>query len=123
MPYSLKWSRDYYLHQDYNLLNAFGLAAQNQAALIQQQLSPSQAEGLLSNLSGDINFVSNNIGGTVTMPWNKFYYLYTDPNSVNILNKLKNLQFASYPHGSRNITFRYGAGSMQGNAVNKSFNY
>jgi len=123
MPYSLKWSRDYYLHQDYNLLNAFGLVAQTQAAIIQHQLSPSQAEDLLSNMSGDINFVSNNIGGTVTMPWNKFYYLYTDPNSVNILNKLKNLQFASYPHGSRNITFRYGAGSMQGNAVNKTFNY
>ena len=121
MPNELKWMRDYYIREDYNLLNAFGLLAQTQAAIIQHQLDPSQAENILSQMDGDITFSWNDIGGTVTMPWNKFYYLYTDPSSMALISKLKTLSFTAFPSGTRNIIFQYRAGSMQGNQITKSF--
>jgi len=119
--YQMKWSRDYYIRQDYNMMNAFGLTAQTQAAIIQHQLDPGDQENTLSQMDGDISFAWNNIGGTITMPWNKFYYLYTDQKSMTIINNLKNLKFSPIPGGSRIVKFHYQAGSMQGNMVIKSF--
>ncbi|MDP4254808.1 MAG: hypothetical protein Q8938_12435 [Bacteroidota bacterium] len=121
MPYQLKWTRDYYIQQDYDLLSAFGLVAQTQAAITQHQLDPSQAEEILGQMDGNINFVWNAIGGSVSMPWDRFYSLYTDPNSMAILNKMRNLKFTAYPAGTRSIRFRYQAGTLEGNAVTKTF--
>ncbi len=121
LPFQLKWTRDYYIQEDFNLLNALGLVAQTQAAITQHQLDPSQAEDILGQMSGDISFVWNDIGGTVTMPWNRFYYLYTDPNSIAILNKLRYLKFMPYPSGTRNINFHYQTGPLQGATVTKTF--
>ncbi len=119
--HQIKWSRDYYIRQDYNLLAAFGLTAQTQAAILQHQLDPGDQESTLAEMDGDINFASNNIGGSVTMPWNKFYYLYTDPKSMAILNNLRYLKFTGISQGSRIINFHYQAGWMQGTLVTKSF--
>ncbi len=120
-PYQFKWTRDYYIQEDFNLMSALGLVAQTQASIIEHQLDPSQAEDILSHMSGNINFVGNDIGGSVTMPWNKFYYLYTDPNSMNILNQLRYLKFEPFPAGTRNINFRYQAGTLQGGIITKPF--
>ncbi len=119
--YQLTWSREYYIKQDYNLMKTFGLTAQTQAAIIQHQLDPGDQENTLSEMSGDITFANNSIGGTITMPWNRFYYLYTDPNAMNIVNKLRYLNYTSIDSGSRQIKFQYQVGSMQGSTVLKSF--
>ncbi len=119
--YQLTWSRDYYIRQDYNLMNTFGLTAQTQASIIQHQLDPGGQESTLSQMDGVVTFATNAIGGTISMPWNKFYYLYTDPNSMNILNKLRYLSFTPIASGSRTIHFQYKAGSMPGSTVSKTF--
>ena len=118
--YQLTWSREYYIKQDYNLMKTFGLTAETQAAIIQHQLDPGDQENTLSEMNGDISFASNGIGGTITMPWNRFFYLYTDPNSMSIVNKLRYLNYTPIAPGSRQIKFQYQAGSMQGSAVSKS---
>ncbi|CAN5537596.1 hypothetical protein BH11BAC5_BH11BAC5_27070 [soil metagenome] len=41
--------------------------------------------GILSNMDGDISFAYSGLGGYVGMPWNKFYYLFSDPFSMNII--------------------------------------
>jgi hypothetical protein len=119
--FQFKWSRDYYIRQDYNMMNAFGLTGQTQAAIIQHQLDPKDQEDILSQMDGDISFAWNDVGGTITMPWNKFYYLYTDPKSMTILNNLKNLKFSALSGGSRTINFHYQADWLQGSETNKSF--
>ncbi|HCL82496.1 MAG TPA: hypothetical protein DIC22_00910, partial [Chitinophagaceae bacterium] len=122
IPYQIKWTRNFYIHEDYDLMNVFGLTAQTQAAVIEHQLDPGDQESTLGEMDGDITFATNNIGGTITMPWNKFYYLYTDPKSVLILNVLRHLKYPGYQAGSsRPVNFHYQAGSLQGNAVSKTF--
>jgi hypothetical protein len=119
--YQIKWTRDYYIRQDYAMLNAFGLTAQTQAAIIQHQLDPGDQENTLGEMDGDISFASNNIGGTISMPWNKFYYLYTDSKSMAIISNLRNLKYTPISPGARTMNFRYQAGPLQGNIVTKSF--
>ncbi|MBI1783426.1 MAG: hypothetical protein HYR66_18990, partial [Sphingobacteriales bacterium] len=85
--------------------------------------SPSYTENYLSNLGGNVDFSYNSLGGYITMPWNKFYYLYTDAKYMNTINNLKNLAFIPYPNGNRTIQFRYRAGNMQGGSLNKTFSY
>ena len=74
-------------------------------------------------MSGNVDFASNGLGGYVTMPWNKFYYLYTDSKYMDIIKSLKNLPFIPYPKGNRNMQWLYKAGNMQGNIINKMFSY
>jgi hypothetical protein len=85
--------------------------------------SPNYTENYLSKLDGNVDFASNGLGGYVTMQWNKFFYLYTDPKYMSIINSLKNLLFTPYPKGNRNMQWMYKAGNMQGNIVNKIFSY
>ncbi len=119
-PPTMTWSRDYYLREDCNLMSALGLLAQTEAAVIQHQLDPTQALEMLSGMDGDVTFCTDDIGGMVSMPWNQFYYLYSDPASVTLLNTLKNLRFTSYPGGARGIDFHYQVGPLQ-TMVTKTF--
>ncbi len=121
LPPQMTWSRDHYLKEDAGLMINLGLLAQTQAAIIQHQLDPSQQQDILSQMDGDISFCTDDIGGSVTMPWNQFYYLYTDPASVTTLNNLRHLSFTPYPSGPRTINFRYQVGPLQSQLSTKSF--
>jgi hypothetical protein len=117
----MTWSRDHFLKEDCQLMTNLGLLAQTQAAIIQHQLDPSQAQDILGQMDGDITFCTDDIGGSVTMPWNQFYYLYTDPSSMGTLKNLRNLTFTPFPAGPRTINFRYQAGPLQSQLITKSF--
>jgi len=121
LPPTMTWSRDHYLREDCQLMSNLGLLAQTQAAIIQHQLDPSQQQDVLSQMDGTINFCSDDIGGSVTMPWNQLYYLYTDPTSMTLLTNLRHLSFTPYPGGPRTVNFRYQVGPLQSQIVTKSF--
>ena len=121
LPPTMTWSRDHYLREDAMLMSNLGLLAQTQAAIIQHQLDPSQAQDILGQMDGDISFCTNDIGGSVTMPWNQFYNLYTDAASMTTLKNLRNLTFTPYPAGPRTINFRYQVGPLQSQLIIKSF--
>ncbi|HXD78179.1 MAG TPA: hypothetical protein VN616_10255 [Puia sp.] len=121
LPPTMTWSRDHFLREDCNLMSSFGLLAQTQISIIQHQLDPNDAANILGQMDGDISFCTNAVGGSVTMPWNQLYNLYTDPAATTLLGKLRQLSFTPYPAGPRTINFRYQAGPLQSVIVTKSF--
>jgi hypothetical protein len=119
---TIVWNREKYLLADYKLMKDFaGAVSWNAGAFY--GWSAAYTEKYLGNLSGNVDFSYNSIGGYTGMPWNKFYYLYTDAKYMNIVNSLKNLSFTSFPKGARTMQVTYKAGNMQGNTTNKIFNY
>src|SRR5665647_2777687 len=119
---TIVWNREKYLIGDYQLMKDFANSVVwNTYAFY--GWSPNYTENYLSKLDGNVDFASNGLGGYITMPWNKFFYLYNDPKYMNIINSLKNLPFTPYPKGNRNMQWVYKAGNMQGNIVNKIFSY
>jgi hypothetical protein len=119
---TIVWNREKYLISDYQLMKDFANSVVwNTYAFY--GWSPNYTENYLSKLDGNVDFASNGLGGYVTMPWNKFFYLYTDPKYMSIINSLKNLPFTPYSKGNRNMQWMYKAGNMQGNIVNKIFSY
>lgn len=119
---TIVWNREKYLIADYQLMKDFANSVVwNSNAFY--GWSPNYTENYLSKLDGNVDFASNGLGGYITMPWNKFFYLYTDPKYMSIINSLKNLPFTPYPKGKRNMQWMYKAGNMQGNIVNKIFSY
>ena len=119
---SLVWDREKYLIADLQLLNDFARSVGWNASAF-NGWSANYTENYLGNMDGNVDFASNYLGGYVTMPWNKFYYLYTDLNYMNTINKLKTLPFTPYPKGNRNMQWMYKAGNMQGNNITKTFSY
>lgn len=119
---TIVWNREQYLLADYKLMKDFANAVSLNAGAF-YGWSSSYTENYLSKLGGNVDFSYNNLGGYTTMPWNKFYYLYTDSKYMNTINSLKNLLFTPYPKGNRNMQFRYRAGNMAGTSLNKMFSY
>ena len=119
---TIVWNREKYLIADHQLLKDFANSVVwNSYAFY--GWSPNYTENYLSIMSGNVDFASNGLGGYVTMPWNKFYYLYTDSKYMGIIKSLQNLSFTPYPKGNRNMQWLYKAGNMQGNIINKMFSY
>jgi hypothetical protein len=116
------WNREQYFKADYQLMKDFANAVTWNATAF-YGWSAQKTQAVLSNMDGDISFAYSGLGGYVGMPWNKFYYLFGDPFSMNIINKLRTLQFTDYPKGNRTIQFGYKAGNMQGTQINKTFTY
>ena len=119
---TIVWDREKYLLADYQLMKDFANAVVWNAGAF-NNWSASYTENYLSKLGGNIDFASNSLGGYVRMPWNKFYYLYTDSKYMNNINNIKNANFIPYPKGNRAMQFSYKAGNSQGNIINKSFSY
>ncbi len=119
---AIVWNREKYLLADYKLMKDFASAVSWNAGAF-YGWSAAYTEKYLGNLSGNVDFSYNSIGGYTGMPWNKFYYLYTDAKYMNIISSLKNLPFTSFPKGARTMQVTYKAGNMQGNTTNKIFNY
>jgi hypothetical protein len=120
---SIIWDREKYLLEDFKLMKDFANSVSLNAGAF-YGWSSSYTENYLSKLGGNIDFAYNSLGGDINMPWNKFYYLFTDPNYMQIINSLKSMQFTAYPKGNRTLRFSYKAGDMQSNSsVNKIFSY
>ena len=117
---TMVWNREQFLREDFNLLKSFGYSAWLQASVIQQQLG-TQARNELESWTNNMSFPTNSLGGSITMPWNRFYYLYSNTAAMNMINALKNMSYTTYPKGSRNLLFRYNAGLMKGSSVVKPF--
>jgi hypothetical protein len=119
---SVIWDREKYLQEDLKLIKDLAYAISLNAGAF-YNWSPQKAETMLGNMSGSIDLSYNGLGGYTNIPWNKFYYLYTDPKYTSIINNLKNLSFTDYPHGTRNMQAGYKAGPLQSNGITKSFSY
>jgi len=119
---SIIWDREKYLLEDFNLMKDFAYSVSFNAGAF-FNLSPQKAEDLLSNTYGNVYFAYNSLDGYIAMPWNKFYYLYTDTKYMDIINNLKTIQFAAFPNGSRSMQIGYKAGNMISSGVNKTFSY
>jgi hypothetical protein len=119
---TIVWNREQYLQADYKLLKDFAYSVSLNAGAF-YNWSPAKAESLLGNMGGNVDFASNGLGGYMSMPWNKFYYLYTDNKYMAIVNALKTVPYTDYPKGSRAIQFSYKAGKLQGSSINKTFTY
>ena len=134
---TIVWDREKYLLADYQLIKDFANSVSWNAGAF-YGWSPNYTEDYLSKLDGNIDFSSNSLGGYFTMPWNKFYYLFSDPKYMATINSLKNLVFVTYPKANksmqvilkarnqpsnRTMQINYKAGNMQGNTINKMFSY
>jgi len=119
---TIGWDRERYLLADYKLMNDFAYSVVFNAGAF-SNWSAAYTENYLKKMSGNIDFASNSLGGIVTMPWKKFYYLYTDQKYMGIINHLKTLLFTAYPKGNRTMQWMYKAGNMQGNKISKTFGY
>jgi hypothetical protein len=119
---TIVWDREKYLIADHQLMKDFANSVAWNAGAF-SNWSAAYTQNYLDKLGGNADFASNSLGGYVTMPWNKFYYLYTDAKYMSIINKLKSLPFTAYPKGNRTMQWMYKAGSMQGNMINKTFIY
>jgi hypothetical protein len=122
MTYQMVWSRDYYLYEDWVLLQVAGLAgAIEQAEVDRSYISPSQQQSLLNQIGGTFTMAGNDIGGSISIPYSQFYYLYSNPNGAALLQTLKNLTFTPFPGGTRNVHFWYSAANLQSGTVTKNF--
>ena len=122
MTYQMVWSRDYYLYEDWVLLQVAGLVgAIEQAECDRSYISASQQQSLLNQVGGTFTIATNDIGGSISMPYSQFYYLYSNPNGAALLQTLKNLTFTPFPGGTRNVHFWYSAANLQSNTVTKTF--
>jgi hypothetical protein len=119
---SIVWNREVYLQADYKLMKDFAYSVSLNAGAF-YGWSAQKAENVLSSMGGNVDFAYSGLGGYVSMPWNKFYYLYTDAKYMSTINNLKTVPFTAYPTGSRTMQFGYKAGSLQSSAVNKTFSY
>ncbi|MEO8403154.1 MAG: hypothetical protein ABI480_01110, partial [Chitinophagaceae bacterium] len=82
-----------------------------------------ELETALSNMNDEYQFSWNWIGGTVSMRLNKFYNLYNNSTSMNLINKIRTANFMEFQKGKRNMFFQYQLGGVKSTAVNRSFNY
>jgi hypothetical protein len=122
MTYQMVWSRDYYLYEDWVLLQVAGLVgAIEQAECDRSYISASQQQSLLNQVGGTFTMATNDIGGSISMPYSQFYYLYSNPNGAALLQTLKNLTFTPFPGGTRNVHFWYSAANLQSGTVTKNF--
>ena len=122
MTYQMVWSRDYYLHEDWVLLEVAGLAgAIEQAEVDRSYISPSQQQSLLNQIGSTFTMAGNDIGGSISIPYNQFYHLYSNPSGAALLQTLKNLTFTPFPGGTRSVHFWYSAANLQSNTVTKTF--
>jgi hypothetical protein len=119
---TIVWSREQYLLADHKLLKDFAYAVSLNAGAF-YNWSPQKAKTFLSSMNGNVDFAYNSIGGYITMPWNKFYYLYSDPKYMTIVNSLKTQPFTVYPKGGRSMQISYKAGNMPGSNTSKTFSY
>jgi hypothetical protein len=119
--YQIVWSRDYYLHQDWELLQAAGLiGAIEQAEVDRSYISASEQQSLLNQIGGTFTMATDEIGGSVSIPYSKFYGVYSNPIGASMLQTLKNLNFTSLPSGNRNLNLWYSAKGQQSNTVTKT---
>ncbi|MBA2249744.1 MAG: hypothetical protein H0W12_06085, partial [Chitinophagaceae bacterium] len=119
---TIVWNREKYLLSDFQLMKDFAAAVVSNAGAF-NNWSAIYTENYLGKMSGNIEFASNSLGASISMPWNKFYYLFTDAKYMNSIISLKKLVFTSYPKGDRNMQFSYKAGNVPGNVINKTFSY
>lgn len=119
---SIIWDRDRYIQEDVKLMKDFAYAVSLNANAF-YNWSPQKAEAALGAMYGDLIFSNSSLGGMVSMPWNKFFYLYSDPKYMSIINQLKSIQLMSYPKGNRALKFSYRAGNLKSGSVSKSFSY
>lgn len=118
------WNREKYLWSDFDMMKGFGfMALLTEGAYKIDQMSPGDADQAFGNLDGDYTFISNKLGGSVSIPWNMLYHLYQTPSNITMFHKLMDMQYTGYPRGSRTMQFSYQAGSMRGGNVSKTFNY
>jgi hypothetical protein len=122
MTYQMVWSRDYYLYEDWVLLEVAGLAGAIEQAMVDRSyISPSQQQSLLNQIGGTFTMATNDIGGSISIPYSQFYYLYSNPNGAALLRTLKNLTFTPFPRGTRSVHFWYSAAGLQSNTITKNF--
>lgn len=119
---SIVWTREQYLQSDFRLMKDMAYAVVLNAGAF-YNWSPVKAENTLAGMGGMLDLSSNSLGGYTGIPWNKFYYLYSDAKFMTIVQQLKVQAFTDYPHGTRGIRFGYRAGTLQGNGVTTSFSY
>ena len=119
---TISWNREQYLAADHKLLKDFAYSVSLNAGAF-YNWSPQKAENFLSTMEGNVDFAWNVYGGYVGMPWKRFYYLYSDPKYMTIVNGLKSQSFTPYPKGNRTMQISYRAGNMQGSSNNKLFSY
>lgn len=119
---NIVWDREKYIYADYRLMKDFSNAVYWNAGYF-NGWSASAAENFLSQQGGDLNLASNTMGGNISIPWNKFYYLYTDPIYSRLIRSLNDLPYQAFPKGTRTISFTYSPGNLTGAATKKSFTY
>lgn len=119
---NIVWDREKYIYADYRLMKDFSNAVYWNAGYF-NGWSASAAENFLSQQGGDLNLASNSMGGNVSIPWNKFYYLYTDPIYSKLIRSLNDLPYQPFPKGTRTMSFTYSPGNLSGTAIKKSFTY
>ena len=122
--FTIYWNREKYIRSDYNMMNGFGLLALvTEGSYKIYQMSYDDADQAFGNLDGSYTFITNPLGGGMSIPWNKLYNLYQTPSNISMFKNLRDMQYTNYPSGNRILQFNYQAGYNNPNSVSKSFNY
>jgi hypothetical protein len=122
--YNFKWNREYYAYEDWVLLEVAGLVGWIEQGEIQRSnATAAEQQATLNQIGGTFRMASNDVGGSVTVPYSQFYNVYARPGGPALLQALKNLSWSPIPGETRTLNLSYSSGSMQSPTVNKTFSF